>query len=160
MISGVVGAKCISGRVCATSIKALVHNLAAPSNYSANAMANVTIQPPAVILYPTVVLSLPTELSACNSLTVDLSASTGAGGRLWMAVVFAVKATNGDVTLAPYLNTNYNSITNTVVVPRVILASGTFEITVAVENFFGNTAYKTGSVTVTGRKHFYNVVAK
>jgi hypothetical protein len=117
-------------------------------------MANVTIQPPAVILYPTVVLSLPTELSACNSLTVDLSASTGSGGRLWMAVVFTVQATNGDITLAPYLNTNYNYITNTVVVPRVILASGTFEITVAVENFFGNTAYKTGSVTVTGRKHF------
>jgi hypothetical protein len=154
MISAVVGAKCISGRVCSTSIKALANSLYTSSNYSANPMANVIIQPPTVTLYPTVVLSLPSELSACNSLTVDLSASTGAGGRLWMAVVFTVKATNGDSSLAPYLNANYNYVTNTVVVPRVVLASGTFEITVAVENFFGNTAYKTGSVTVTGKKQF------
>jgi hypothetical protein len=151
LITGMVGAKCMQGRICPTSVKTKVQNAVTPSN-STSTEPIISILPPAVTLYPTVVLSLPTEVSACNSLLVDLSASTGAGGRSWLSVAFTVKATNGDLLLASYLNANYNYITNTVVVPRSVLASATYEITVAVENFFGNTAYRTSSVIVTGSK--------
>jgi hypothetical protein len=153
LIVGVVGAKCLPGRTCSSNLKSLGRNVATPLDYSTDSGPIISIQAPAVNLYPTVVLSIPTELSACNSLTVDLSASTGAGGRPWRSVIFTVEATNGDLLLAPYLNANYSYNTNTVVVPKSILASATFEITVAVENFFGNKAYRTSRVTVTGSKH-------
>ena len=153
LISGVVGAKCLPGRTCSSSLKSLVQHAATPIDYSTNSGPVISIQAPAVNLYPTVVLNIPTELSACNSLTVDLSASTGSGGRPWVSVVFTVEATNGNILLAPYLNAYYSYSTNTVVVPRSALASATFVITVAVENFFGNKAYRTSSVTVTGEKH-------
>ena len=148
LIVGAVGAKCIKGHVCA-STATKTRNLAFAT--SSSALVNVVIQPPALVLYPTVVLSLPSELSSCNNLTVDLSASTGAGGRFWQNVTFKVSATNGDDSLRSYLNSHYNYVTNTVLVPRPLLSSGTYDITATVQNFFGNTAYKSSSVIVTGR---------
>lgn len=113
--------------------------------------AHVIVQAPTVSVVPTIVVGAPTQLGACNNLSVDLSASTGSGGRRWSSVTFSVAATNGiSSAIASYLTNSFNNISNIAVIPRSMLLSATYSITATVTNFFGNSASRSSTVQVLG----------
>ena len=112
---------------------------------------SLIIQPPLVPLVPTVLLSLPTQCGACNDLNIDLSASTGNGGRPWTSVVWDVQAANGGTkAILAYLDSNYDVIANTVIIPRGMLLTTTYSFGVTLTNFFGSSSTQTSVVTVSG----------
>jgi hypothetical protein len=114
------------------------------------------VLPPLVALLPVIVIILPTQLGACNDLSVDLSMSSGSGERSWTRITWNVLATNSEgASLAAYITGNFDRIRNIVIVPRDQLAIGTYQITVIITNFLGFTASQSALVTVTGELKSY-----
>ena len=149
-------AACRSGTVCSKNYilqvadKTLALSLLPHDNVESS-VVSVTIQAPAVPLLPTLLLSLPTQCGACNDLKIDLSTSTGNGGRPWTSVIWVVLAANGDTkAIASYLTFNYDPIANTVTVPRYLLISTTYSFTVTVTNFLGASASQSSTVVISG----------
>ena len=124
------------------------------ANLAANA-STVVVAPPAVPLVPSVVLGAPAQLGACSNLTLDLSASTGNGGRPWTAVTWGVTAVRADVTaLKQYIVRNFVIAQARINVPRSLLpAADTYSITVALTNFLGGAASQAVAVTASGDRN-------
>ncbi len=86
---------------------------------------------------PRVIISTSTRLSACDSLVLDLTGSSGSGGRRWVERLFRIdsKAPNR-TSLEYYLNTNY-VFNPPLEVPSRFLDKGfVYTITVTLCNFF------------------------
>ena len=159
LTGGSLRAACRPGTVCSSN---LITEVADSSRVPRFVMSGKTfaqpissvslvIQPPLVTLVPTVMLSLPTQCGACNDLNIDLSASTGNGGRPWTSVVWDVQAANGGTkVILAYLDSNYDMIANTVIIPRGLLLSTTYSFGVTLTNFFGSSTTQTSVVTVSG----------
>ena len=156
LTGGSLRAACRSGTVCSKNYILQVADKTLALNlleyiYAESSVVSLTIQAPAVPLLPTLLLSLPTQCGACNDLKLDLSASTGTGGRPWTSVTWVVLAANGDTTaIASYLTSNYDPVANTVTVPRYLLISTTYSFTVTVTNFLGASASQSSTVVVSG----------
>ena len=120
---------------------------------SANAFmpaAAVVVQFAASAIVPSVVLNLPKNLGACSAMPVDLSMSSGSGGRPWLAVDWSVTATNGDPDpLDTALYNAFNPITNQALVPATVFSAATYSITAILTNFLNVTGTQTASVAVT-----------
>lgn len=154
--SGLIRAKCIKGTICSQNYVLQVAKKRILSATSSSVFT-ITVDPPEVSLVPIVILNLPTQSGACNNLTVDISASTGSGGRSWTDVTWNVLATDGDVTLEPYLNLNFNYVSNVMSVPRSMLYSTTYQITATVTNFLGYTSSGTATTTISSKTQ-YNTI--
>lgn len=148
---GVLRAACRAGTFCAANQYAQ-----AQAQFDTDAVIlphTVTVQSPAVPLVPVLVLSIASQLGACNDLSIDLSASEGTGGRPWSSVVFSAISTNGrdlnnTAAIVSYLNANFNYEGNHVTVPRAMLGPETYSFTAIATNFLGNAASQTASVEV------------
>ena len=153
---GILRAACRAGTFCQANQFAqaqIKRNTMSATDEVVVVRHTVTVLPPAVPLVPTLVLSIASQLGACNDLSIDLSASEGTGGRHWASVVFTVISTNGrdlvnTAAFADYINVNFDYVSNHVTVPRVMLGSETYAITVVATNFLGNSASQTASVEV------------
>ena len=159
LTGGSLRAACRPGTVCSSNLitevadSSRVPRFVMSGNTFAQPISSVSlvIQPPLVTLVPTVMLSLPTQCGACNDLNIDLSASTGNGGRPWTSVVWDVQAANGGTkVILAYLDSNYDMIANTVIIPRGLLLSTTYSFGVTLTNFFGSSTTQTSVVTVSG----------
>ena len=138
VVGGVLRAACRSGTNCKKNA-ALQANTALP----------VTVQPPANPVKLDIVLNIPTQTGGCSNLTIDLSASTGSGGRPYQDASWTVLATDGDTgDLASYLNNHYDYLSNTVTIPRDMLESTTYSFGVTITNFLGAVSSSSSSVTV------------
>ena len=119
------------------------------SSNAVMAGAMVVVQAAAIPIVPTVVLSLPTNLGACSPLTVDLSMSTGNGGRLWKSVVWNVVADVGDPSLLlNALHNNFDPIALQAVIPATVLSPAIFTITATLSNFLDSTASQAATIEV------------
>ena len=109
----------------------------------------VIVQRPSYPVIPSLLVSVPTQIGACNDLFIDLSASTGSGGRPWSSVAWTVLAEIGDTTeLTAFLTNNFDHSSNFVTVPRSMLIQTTYSIGVTVTNFLGDSASSSSTVIV------------
>lgn len=109
-------------------------------NLATNA-TTTTVSSPQIPLSPSIVFGMPAQIGGCTDLKMDLSASTGSGGRPWTSVVWTVTSSLGSALgVNAYVRTNYNNASNSVTVPRAQLAAVTYMITVSLTNFLGATA--------------------
>ena len=100
---------------------------------------------------PVVSLTLPSQISSCDALTVNPIATTGQAGRPWLGVTWRVTAQSTDST--------YNSTTEVLALTKLLRAKGagadaiitvpasyltqgvTYSISLKVENFLAKSAY-------------------
>ena len=119
-------------------------------NLATNA-TTVTVAPPTTALIPSIILVMPTQIGGCADLTLDLSATTGSGGRQWSNVVWQVTTSLLSIpgtSLQQYLKHHFDNSSWTVTVPRAQLASITYSISITLTNFLGGSASTLKSVVV------------
>eukprot|EP01032_Pedospumella_encystans_P028342 gene28342-32007_t len=104
-------------------------------------LTRVAVRAPVNPTTPVVNFPLPSAVSACNSLVIDLTASSGTAGRPWDSLTFKVLTSNGETVatmlLQKFLDANYTYSPPTVV-PTDIMAPGfIYSIQATVCNFLG-----------------------
>jgi hypothetical protein len=109
----------------------------------------ITVQSPYNPLTPAIVFKVPSKVSLKMNLVIDVSSTTGSGGREWASIYWFATSSSGDDDingqLAEYLNDQ--SISQRIVVPKFLLAN-TYTITLTVTNFLGVSDTETVLVTV------------
>lgn len=107
------------------------------------------ITAPSTAVSPTIILSLPSQVSTCSDLTVNPTASTGNGGRSWSAVTWSVTNSDGSVASFASSFTAQNGTTlKSFTVSSSSLQAGSYFIALTLTNFLGKTATLTTSLTV------------
>jgi hypothetical protein len=99
----------------------------------------LTVTAPSSVVVPTVAVSAPASVGACDSLYLDLSASVGNGGRHWSSKSITVVSSNGDVSaLQSFLTNTYLASSVPVPVPSGLLQAGvTYTFSFSFCNFVG-----------------------
>ncbi len=108
------------------------------TKWSFMSSATVTVTAPSSPKIPVVSIGAPSTIGGCNSLTLDLSASTGNGGRTWQSISFSIdsKAENASM-IADYLNSNYVLSPPTVIPNSYFAKGGAYGFSVTMCNFLG-----------------------
>ena len=110
---------------------------------------SVVVQNAANPIAPIVVLNLPTNLGACSPMKVDISMSTGNGGRPWQFVEWNVVVNVGDPSLVlDALYNYYDPIAKQAVIPAAVLSPAIYSITATLTNFLNATATQAASISV------------
>ena len=112
------------------------------------AAQSVSIEAPADPTPSIVVLSLPSTLSGCSDLAVDISASTGSGGRAWQTPTFTVLSDADSSTIENALNSNFTLIPPPVIPSDLLQFGETYTFTVKLCNFLGACGTSSRSVLV------------
>ncbi len=117
----------------------------------------LVIAAPLVPLVPVAALTTLPTIALCDDMFLDPTPSRGAAGRSWLSVQWMVigvgNAQNADV-IATFLNTYYQTTTSVARVPNAFLTPSTryvdssYEITLKLTNFFGQTSFSKVSVLV------------
>ena len=129
-----------------------------------NVAQNLSLQAPENPVTPTIILSLPAaEVFICDGIKIDPTASSGNGGKEWAKVLWSLSGQYMSGTfpvdidtssLELYLNSRYNTTDSLVLVPtqdedgNVLVRTGTYHITLNVQNAFGRPDQSTKTVTV------------
>ena len=126
----------------------------------ASDVLSITVSEPSTALVPNVTLTLPSTIGACANLTVDVSTSTGSGGRPWESVVFKVVPASGSLTpnantmkIENYLNNNFNPVSAVVSVPAALIYPSSYQVIVTMTNFLGGAATATSTFSVSGDRN-------
>lgn len=118
--------------------------------YQYSLAQEVSIAGPSMPLVPNVVLQMPSAVGGCDNLTITASLSTGSAGRNWVSAIWSVSSIGNaanTIQLQSYLASIGTSIRQ-IVVPRSMLQSVSYTITLTLTNFFGRSASATSIVTV------------
>jgi hypothetical protein len=103
----------------------------------------VGISRPSQPLVPTIIIKTAPATSTCDNVHLDASASYGSGGRNWIQAYWDVSCTgcsdDFDARVSEYLY-NVSDISRVIVIPKGILAAGTYAFTLTLENFLQSTA--------------------
>jgi hypothetical protein len=142
VIANTVRAKCIDAQ----------RTVAVCASYVPVASTTVYAAAPSAPTVPSVVISAPSSIGGCNSLTFDLAGSVGAAGRPWGAVSFAVTTLPGSTSAADqllrFLSRNY-TLSPPLPVPSAVLVKGyTYSIKVTLCNFLKACGSATKAVSV------------
>ena len=120
-----------------------------------NMAAVVVVQKPLVPLQPVISISGPATIGSCDSLSLDLSGSTGGGGRKWTSIGVVVTATS----TTPTNDLNTSAIFDHLMfvfatgsrnpIPREILVGGnTYTFVIELCNFLGECSSNSYIVSV------------
>jgi hypothetical protein len=119
--------------------------------WSTVANATVTVLTPSSPVKPVAVLTLPSTIGSCDSLTIDFGGSTGSGGRAWTTVNITVtsKASNVSV-ISSYLSVlSAAGAKSPVSISNSLLQKGCqYAFTIELCNFLGSCSFGSGSVSV------------
>lgn len=132
--------------------RCVVNDTSACSAWATVPLTRVAVRAPVNPTTPVVSFPLPSAVSACNPLVIDLTASSGTAGRPWESLTFKVLTSNGETVAAmllqQYLDANYTYSPPTVV-PTDILAPGfIYSIQATLCNFLGACGTVVRKVTV------------
>jgi hypothetical protein len=97
-----------------------------------------TVRAPDNPISPVAALGVPSSIGACSDLKVDLSASTGSGGRPWSTISWNVGAAAANVDATPitrFLEKKFDFTSNYVIIPKALLFPTTYTFTVTLYNF-------------------------
>jgi Na+-transporting methylmalonyl-CoA/oxaloacetate decarboxylase gamma subunit len=127
------------------------------SNWRSNDFQNSTISVPSVVKTPLVTMSMASTIGPCDDLVVDLTSSSGSGGRSWRSVSFLVGGLGPNITLVQeYLSTlsaNPSSVRSPVAIPNTVLRSGyAYSLAVRLCNFLGACGSKVKTFSVSSPK--------
>ena len=137
LVGGKLRVQCRVGTICTDNFVA--------------ASVTTSIQYPSNPLIPTVSVGLPNSVGGCSDLLVDLSSSTGSGGRSWQSIIWNVASQRGDPSpVLQYLQTSYDKSSNTALVPKLLLLNTKYAITATLFNFLNGSATGSSTVTVSG----------
>lgn len=116
-------------------------------------VSTATVQSPLTALVPTAVMSLPSQISSCSNLTVDVTASKGQGNRPWSSVSWKVYDNSGNFasSFTDYLNSRATTTQDIINVPSTFLNSTGYTISCTVTNFLSQSDTTTGSFSVVGK---------
>ena len=121
------------------------------ASYAAAKTSTVPITPPATLTLPTVMISTAPLVSGCVGLTVDLSASSGSGGRPWRTPVFEVTESSNDpsaTVIASMLNSAFSFSPPTTIPSAVLVNGATYVITVKLCNFLEACAIDSATILI------------
>jgi hypothetical protein len=130
---------------CTGVIKAACPASSDCSLWPSNQATSVTALPPPRPLLPSPTVTYPQRVSACQTLSLDASASSGSGGRPVSFLWGLASTANGFATAAnvtAYLTTTANAGNglSTIALPPSILSPGALTLVVTMTNFLGGTA--------------------
>ena len=114
----------------------------------------VTIDTATNPISPSVSISSPSLLGSCTSLTLDVSSSTGNGGRSWKEVSVGVVSMdgNGEITnstsLQHFLSTQFSLTPPTSIPSEFFIPGQSYNFIVKLCNFFGQCSQASKRVTV------------
>ena len=99
---------------------------------------------------PTVSLSAPIKIGSCDNLVMDPTATTGQAGRPWQRIIWSATALASNTkNLTTFLNKQYRSTSDLVIVPKDYLTPGAaYTISIQLTNFLGRSAVASVKVTV------------
>ena len=132
-------AQCVSGTQCEK------YSFAGSSSRTASAPLNPVL--------PVISWNMPTEIGACENITIDATGSTGNGGRAWAQMVFTVSTTKPvgaqDTSVAAiqsYLN-KINSLQSITKIPGTLMNDTlVYVFSLRLTNYYGGVAAGTASV--------------
>jgi hypothetical protein len=112
------------------------------TKWDTNDLQSISITRPSVVMSPSVVILFPSELGPCDSLIVDLTASSGSGGRVWKSILFVAGGSSPNITLLQTflssLSNNPSGASSRIVIPNALLSSGyAYSLQVRLCNFLG-----------------------
>jgi hypothetical protein len=117
---------------------------------AADASTVLTIAAPASAIAPTVSVSAPSTIGDCDSLMLDVSASSGSGGREWASYAVTAETTATDSTVAElqtFLQTYH--ISPPAAIPAMLLSAGSsYTFSVKLCNFLGKFGTSSKKVVV------------
>jgi hypothetical protein len=118
-------------------------------SWKTNTLQRVNVSAPSVVLKPTIVVSIPSQLGPCDNLIIDLTASTGNGGRSWRSFSLFTEGNSPNMTDLQNFLMKVNSISSPVVVPFQLLNSGyAYNLRISLCNFLGRCSQRTTSFIV------------
>jgi hypothetical protein len=120
------------------------------SGWPSTPATSMTILPPVNPVVPTVSVSMPTLVGQCSPLQMDLSSSTGNGGRAWKTVTIAVTSSSPNMTVFQnYLKSRSFDPSLPITVPAVYLLPGSsYNFIITLCNFLGQCSPKSQKVVV------------
>ena len=112
--------------------------------------SRVTIGSPVAGIAPQVVLSLPAVVGSCDPLTIDISSSTGSGGRPWKSATIQVRRSdNGNISsMQSYLNSTFKASRPTLVPSTLIERGVSYIFSVNLCNFLSMCSHASQVVVV------------
>jgi hypothetical protein len=123
------------------------------SSWRSNSPQNTTISAPSVVQTPIVNLVIASEIGPCDDLVVDLTSSSGSGGRLWKSASFVVLGSSPNLTAVRgfllSLSTNSACLRSPIVIPRRFLSPGhVYSLEVRLCNFLDGCGQRTKTFVV------------
>ena len=117
IISNNLQAKCIPGTICS-------------KNMNASQLIGF-VQGPYNPIYPNIVLSVPNIISSCSNLSIDISSSSGSGGRPWKSMNWTVIGSDNSTmtNIQSFLLKNSNSKTIITIPSSLLSISSSYTIT-------------------------------
>jgi hypothetical protein len=142
LLPGLIRAACSSGSSATTC-----------ASYAPADAQTVSIQLPDSPVTPTVVLRVPSLIAECDDVLVDPTLTSGSGGRGWQKVQWTVLkqvgseiASSGDI--AAVLDDYGPATAQLISIPKQLLSSAQYTLSLSVTNFLGQSATATASFTV------------
>jgi hypothetical protein len=117
--------------------------------YATAAAQSVSVGSPLKTLTPSVTINAPDTISTCADLIVDLTSSTGSGGRAWYNQSVQIFSDNDVTALLTWLMANYDVSPPTAVpASEGLLSQGQYNYIATLCNFFGECGYAASTVVV------------
>ena len=107
--------------------------------WSFAASTRVYVELPLDPITPTLQIMMPDTIGECTDLTIDLSASTGSGGRAWTFFVDVFSSDTNDISaLTSYLVTMSSSYLRPIVIQSSYLSPDVYSFVITICNFLGS----------------------
>ena len=128
------------------------------SQWPATAAIPVVLEPPPSAVVPQPIISAPTLVGPCDELVLDFSSSTGAGGREWTSVAFAVSSDDeeGAARAKKFFPKSFEANLPVTIPLGTLQAGFYYHFQIVVCNFLGTCG--TGFHRVLATKHHVPVV--
>lgn len=118
------------------------------NSWSYSPPMTVLVLPPSAPFIPVVTFSMPSVLGLCSSLTIDLTSSSGSGGRSWRNVTLEVQSSSTTKSqISQFLSSSYEFCPPTPI-PASMMAVGTYSFTFTLCNFLGYCGQASSTVSV------------
>ena len=111
--------------------------------------ANATVVAPTNLASPSVYIAAPSTKGVCDSFALDMSSSTGSGGRAWASVNVSVASASNTSRLGALLRSdNYVDDPPTIIDESYFSSGGSYAFTITLCNFLGACAVGSHSLVV------------
>jgi hypothetical protein len=124
------------------------------STWSSNSFQNTSILSPKATSPPDVSVSIPNEIGPCDNLMVDLTASSGSGGRIWKSFSVVAIGLSPNISLLQNffldLSSHPLSVNEPITIPNKFFTPGyVYSLEITLCNFLNSCGTKIKSFVVT-----------